>query len=205
MNCPKCKGMRFIRKINLMSAATERIKCDGCHGTGFIPEPFSGNGVKAKQPKCITVFFEDYLAGIVACTAEVRIYPALKDGKPVALPRSTNHPVGAPDAPALFAELVRIKTVGDMRRKGHARACFEAIIGDPKIQYVITDYDDSTPVGRKFCRAMGFKDYGGTYVWARKGGIFADVFDAEDDDCEPRADIEPDGSECDDRLGAAEQ
>lgn len=163
--CPHCAGRGYTVQTNIIKARQEKIPCDKCKGTGkVIDETLSG--VKFYTQVCKVGYWQDYEEGKPVATLHIHLCPVLDE--------KTRKPAVKPDLfdpkmtiPRVFIEIVNMATKPKYRGQGRMTNLLSRAMGDPKIEWVETNWSDSSIEGRTFLKNKGFIQEGKKLVWRR--------------------------------------
>lgn len=162
--CENCEGKGYFVKIDFMQAKQYREKCPKCNGTGVIQEA-QKNGIRVGKIICETYFWQMLQNSKPVSTLEIRIRPVMSaEGKPLF---KRVAPLSKIAIPRVYIEIVRMNTKPKYRKQGIMHKLLEHAIGDPKIEYAYTNWDDSTGDGRNFLLKRGFVQEGDKLIYRK--------------------------------------
>lgn len=165
--CDECNGRRFTTKLDLALAKTVKKPCPKCKGTGHIPADAITDGTVFFTQQCMVGFWQELQGGQPISTLTVYICPVIsKHGAPQhVLKKDPNNPLAKPVLiPRIFLQIANMHTKVKHRGKGYMSKLLEKAIQDPKIEWVETDWEDSTGDGRNFLIGKGFNQVKGKLV-----------------------------------------
>lgn len=162
--CPICKGKKYIESINFLKAKKEKVLCTGCNGHGLIQE-IQTEGIRASRVIAETYFFEDLSEGKPKATLEIRVRPVMDEFNRPAYTAPTAF--GMKAKARYFLEIVRMKTEIQYRKQGIMRRLLNYALMDPKIEFAVSNWNDSTADGRNFLLSNGFRQSGRDLLWRR--------------------------------------
>ncbi len=162
--CPVCKGKKYIDSINFLKAKKEKVLCTGCNGYGEIQEKQT-EGIRASRVIAETYFFEDLSEGKAKATLEIRVRPVMDEFNRPAYTAPTEF--GLKPKARYFLEIVRMNTKIQYRKQGIMARLLNYALMDPKIEFAVSNWDDSTSDGRNFLLSHGFRQSGRDLLWRR--------------------------------------
>jgi hypothetical protein len=166
-DCPTCKGLGVISSIDFMKGKTMKNPCATCRGTGKIREAQT-DGTRCGRVVAETFFWQELRDSKVIATLEIRIRPVCDQyGRPLA--KMNREAMFKKDRtiPRLYCELVRMNTKIEFRKQGIMSMLLDRAVGDPKIEWVYTSWDDSTVDGRNFLIGKGYKQEGDKLIYEK--------------------------------------
>jgi hypothetical protein len=164
--CTTCNGSRRISKINLLKAKTEFFPCPDCKGMGYTQTPQT-DGIRCGVCEAITYFWQFLKASKVAATLEIRVRPIKNDR---GVPQVYKNVIMKIVRPRAYVEIVRMNTKPEFRHLGMMSALVDCALGDSKIEWAETNWDDSTGDGRNWLLERGFVQEGNKLIWERATG-----------------------------------
>ena len=165
--CDRCQGKRHITRLDLSKAATVREVCPKCKGTGVLPAEAITDGTVFFTQTCMVGYWQELQDGKPISTLTLYICPVIdKNGVPQSiLKKDPNNPLAKPTLiPRIFLQIANMHTKVKHRGKGYMTKLLTKALEDPKIEWVETDWDDSTAYGRNFLLSRGFNQVQGKLV-----------------------------------------
>jgi hypothetical protein len=166
--CPVCHGQKIIQKTDFLSAVQKMVPCDKCFGRGTIQiKPEDINGVTVMQQMAANYWYSDYINGNVVSSMLVFQCPIMVNG----LPGKTLIGKKLDGTPLynyrIFMQIINMYTKPKHRREGRMKRLVEFAMGDPKIEWVETQWDSSSDYGRNLLLGMGFIQEGNSLVYRK--------------------------------------
>ena len=158
IECPKCKGKKYNRSLDIETAVWSNSKCDECDGRGqVVTEDEKLNGVRVVTPQAQFTYMQKMADGREAATIGLLIFPLIKDGRVIA----------DDGIPLVWAQILSMHTKNAYRNRGHMSALVEAITVKQyyNLTKVQTSWNDSTVEGRNLLLKKGFKQSGDFLEW----------------------------------------
>lgn len=162
--CPVCKGKKYTESVNFLKARREKVLCKGCNGAGVIQEA-QREGVRCGRCIAETFFWQDLSEGKPIATLEIRVRPIMDEfNRPSYTPPTA---FGLKPRPRVFLEIVRMNTKIQYRKQGRMHKLMANALMDPKIEWAVSSWEDSTADGRNFLLGCGFRQSGSDLIWRR--------------------------------------
>lgn len=161
--CKDCKGQKYISRVDFMKARTVKEICPTCKGKGVMVV-HQTDGVRVGRKLCEVFYFQEMRDDHVVATLHIHICPVLIDGKP----QFKRKDAYSKPIPRIFVEIVNMSTRHHFRRQGIMLDLLSRALADPKIEYALTSYEDSTEAGRAVCEKFGFVRENTNLVWSRQ-------------------------------------
>jgi hypothetical protein len=164
VKCEKCSGLGYTVETDIMKARRVKKDCPSCKGTGKI-QNIEPDGVIFRIKRCEVGYWQELRAGKPVATLHMHICPIMDStGKPLFKRNIMNPKQGIP---RIFIQIVNMVTKPKYRKTGIMTKLLSAAMGDPKIEWVESSWDDSTDFGRNFLLARGFVQEGSKIIWRR--------------------------------------
>jgi len=149
-DCSKCNGRGWVTEVDFKEAASKRMVCPKCGGSGKIGQRQGMYAVPMPGVMWLFNWYEEDKE-----VAELRLHR-----------RAALDQHGNPQWEIL--ELIAMQTQPEWRRKGIMRGMIDKLRSGPSsthVRYMVTHWDDSTDDGRAFCQALGMKREGPLLTW----------------------------------------
>ena len=164
--CPRCKGKKYVDELDILKAQRDKVICPVCNGFGTIAE-VQTDGMRVGRVIAETFMYQELKDSKVISTLEVRVRPIMQpNGRPAVTPPKV---FGEQPRMQCFIEIVRMNTKPGYRKQGIMRRLLKFALGDPKIEWAVSSWDDSTADGRNLLLGMKFKQEGNDLIWRPSG------------------------------------